>query len=111
FVQLKDGSFRNAYTVKIANKGLDAATYRLSLDGPRLKEITLAGQALAAGEAIEIPVEANKVRSVRLFVIAEGADLSAGSVPVRFTVTETRTGVHDSVRSVFLSGRANEKRD
>ncbi len=111
FVQLKDGSFRNAYTVKIANKGLEAATYRLSLDGPRLKEITVAGQSLAAGKAIEIPVEANKVRSVRLFVIAEGADLAAGSVPVRFTVTETRTGAHDTVRSVFLSGRANEKRD
>lgn len=111
FVQLKDGSFRNAYTVKIANKGLETATYRLTLDGPRLKDITLAGQATPANRAIEIPVEANKVRSVRLFVIADAGDLSAGSVPVRFTVTETRNGAHDTVRSVFLSGRANEKRD
>jgi cytochrome c oxidase accessory protein FixG len=73
YVQLADGGVRNGYTVKILNMARDPRTFTLSIDGLQGAAMQMVGSDAPLAPAVTIPVEADKVRSVRIFVTAPAA--------------------------------------
>jgi len=99
FVRLHDGSIRNAYTLKIANKTF--APQRVTI---RFRGVPGA-QVRAAGEAADGPVTAvvpaNQVLALRVLVTAPPDRLTAPSLPATFDVRGL--GLDAAARTVFLS--------
>jgi polyferredoxin len=103
FVRLKDGSIRDGYTLKIANRGFEPAVVSVAFEGPAGVRLKTPGQPAAEALAVEVP--ANEVRAVRVFATAPAAALTASNLPAAFVV-----GHRDDVvraKTQFLSGAAN----
>ncbi len=102
FVQLADGSLRNGYTVKIANKTQRQAAFDLAVDG--LPGATL---VVAEGDPRPVPVlrllsGSDEVSTFRVLVTGQPAALVSGSQPVEFLVRDTATGEHTVYHSTFM---------
>jgi polyferredoxin len=102
FVPLADGSLRNGYTVKIANKTQIHGAFDLSVDG--LPGATL---VLAEGDPKPVPAlrmlsGADEVDTFRVLVTARPNALVAGSQPVDFVLRDTATGKQTVYHSTFM---------
>ena len=108
FVTLSDGSIRNAYTFKVANKTRQNRSYTLSVAGLPNADIKVIGEAedeTAAHTAI-ISAEPDSVATYRVYVTAPRTALTAASLPLTFQLSDTGTAEKNSRDSVFL-GPAN----
>jgi cytochrome c oxidase accessory protein FixG len=99
FIRLHDGATRNAYTLKIANRGFEPAAVEIVFSG-------IPGATVSTpGEPADTPVRAvlppNEVSAIRVFVTAPQEALTATSLPARFEVRGARG--HVDARTVFLS--------
>ncbi|MFZ5670750.1 MAG: cytochrome c oxidase accessory protein CcoG [Pseudomonadota bacterium] len=106
FVRLKDGSIRNGYTLKIANRSFEPRTFRITEDGLPGSLLKTPGEA-ASREALTVLVQPDEVRAVRVFVTLRPGDVKAANMPVRFRVDAD--GVGAVTKSIFLSGEANAR--
>jgi cytochrome c oxidase accessory protein FixG len=100
FVQLSDGSVRNAYTVKVMNRAAKARDFRLAIEGPQGFSVKIIGLE-DVKLPVKIAVDADRLRTLRVLLTLPGEKLSAKSLPVVFTVSEdgeTRTNA-----TMFLS--------
>jgi cytochrome c oxidase accessory protein FixG len=100
FVQLSDGSVRNAYTVKVMNRGAKVRDFRLAIEGPQGFSVKIIGLE-DVKLPVKIAVDADRLRTLRVLLTVPGEKLSAKSLPVVFTVSEdgeTRTNA-----TMFLS--------
>jgi cytochrome c oxidase accessory protein FixG len=70
YVELADGGVRNGYTVKILNMAREPRVFTLSIDGLPGAAMQMTGSDAPPAAAVAIPVQADKVRSVRIFVTA-----------------------------------------
>jgi cytochrome c oxidase accessory protein FixG len=102
FVNLSDGSVRNAYTVKLFNKADTERTFAITVTGVAGEKLTSPGRP--DGQPIEVKVGADRPASVRLLVKARPEAQAARSVPAIFTATDTASGEVLDVRSVFIRG-------
>jgi polyferredoxin len=104
FVRLHDGSIRDGYTLKVANRTFDRQVFRVTVDG-------LSGYSLktpgfpASGSELTLIVPADQVGSLRVLVSAPSASLSGTAIPVTFHIRSTT--VSAAKPSVFLAGEAN----
>ncbi|HWA62997.1 MAG TPA: cytochrome c oxidase accessory protein CcoG [Caulobacteraceae bacterium] len=104
FVRLHDGSVRDGYTLKVANRTFQRQTFTVSLKGLPGYDLRAPGETVVDGAAT-MTVDADQVGSLRVFVTAPASSLTAPSVPVTFQI---RAGaISADKRSVFLSGAAN----
>lgn len=89
FVTLKDGSVRNAYTVRLSNKALEPRTFVVSISGLDSPVLSLAGQSSKSEAVVEIGPD--QTTEIRLFV---SAHLSPGSQQssIRFAVRDRTSG-------------------
>jgi cytochrome c oxidase accessory protein FixG len=106
FVRLHDGSIRNAYTLKITNRGFERETYAIKFSGISPVTLKTPGETASAQE-LSVVVEPDEVRAVRVFVTAPEAKLNAGSLPVTFSIRSNSVAAER--RTVFLSGEANAR--
>ena len=84
-VVLHDGSVRNGYTLKIANRGFDDAEVRVAFSGPEGAVLTSPGRP--SGETLTFDVKPNQVTPVRVFVTApEPEDGEGGRRDAVFSV-------------------------
>ncbi|NOT42842.1 MAG: cytochrome c oxidase accessory protein CcoG [Alphaproteobacteria bacterium] len=100
YVELSDGSVRNAYTVKVMNRAATTRDLHLAIEGPRGFSTKIIGVVDAKLPA-EITVEPDRMRTLRILLTVPGANLATASMPVTFKVSdgsETRTNA-----TVFLS--------
>jgi cytochrome c oxidase accessory protein FixG len=100
FVQLSDGSVRNAYTVKVMNRAAKARDFRLAIEGPQGFSVKIIGLE-DVKLPVKIAVDADRLRTLRVLLTLPGEKLSAKSLPVVFMVSgsgETRTNA-----TMFLS--------
>jgi cytochrome c oxidase accessory protein FixG len=74
YVTLSDGSVRNGYTVKILNMAQDPRTFTVAIDGLEGARMQMVGDDAPPSPTVTVPVDADKVRSVRIFVTAPAAD-------------------------------------
>ena len=108
FVTLSDGSIRNAYTFKVANKTRQDRSYTLSVAGLPNAEIKVIGEAEdeAAAHTATISAAPDSVATYRVYVTAPRTAVSATSLPLTFQLSDTGTNEKNSHDSVFM-GPAN----
>jgi cytochrome c oxidase accessory protein FixG len=105
FVRLHDGSVRNGYILKIANRSFEPRTFELRLQG--LPQAVLHSPGEDPTKPVVAVVPANEVRSVRVFVTAGPKAAVAASLPATFTVSD---GAETAVaKTVFLTGVEEQK--
>ena len=101
FIRLHDGSVRNGYTLKIANRSFERRTFQVAMTGLADAELKTPGEAPTAG-AISVTVEPDQVRALRLLVTQSADRQGVQSAPVTFTLKSA--GIAASAQSTFLSG-------
>jgi cytochrome c oxidase accessory protein FixG len=104
FVALHDGSIRDGYTLKVANRSFERQTYAISLTGLAAYSLKSPGADATSGP-LSLTVDPNQVASLRLLVTAPPAALSGPSIPLAFHLRDGKVAA--DVQSVFLSGAAN----
>ena len=99
FVRLHDGSVRNGYTLKIANRTFTPKTVEVTITGVPGARLSAPGEPV--GAVVRTTVPANEVRGLRVFVTSTpGA--SAASVAAVFAVRGD--GVSAETKTTFLTG-------
>jgi cytochrome c oxidase accessory protein FixG len=100
FVRLHDGSIRNAYTLKIANRGFEPAPAKIQFAGVQGAKLRTPGETPSG--VVEVTLPPNEVRAVRVFVTVPAEAATDASLPATFTV---RTGEAEArTKTVFLTG-------
>lgn len=98
FVRLSDGAIRNAYTLRLANKELEARSFLLSVAGVPGASLDIIGQAADAA----VVVGPDQTREVRVLVTTR-THLDAGvSLPVTFIIRDQATGAEAHVDDHFF---------
>jgi polyferredoxin len=90
FVRLADGSIRNAFTVHIANKALETRLFELTVAGVPGLDVVLVGDNVASGNPL-IVVNPDQTRELRALLTTH-APLPTASVPLTFTITDSKDG-------------------
>ncbi|MBL6852686.1 MAG: cytochrome c oxidase accessory protein CcoG [Alphaproteobacteria bacterium] len=103
FVQLADGSVRNAYTLKLMNRADKPRDFYLTLDGVDDRRVNIIGLGFVT-LPVKLSVEADKVRAVRVLVTVPRTGLHAGSQDIEFTLRDAKTGEDRKADAVFISG-------
>jgi len=101
FVQLSDGSLRNAYTMRILNKSLAERSFVLNVTGLQEFDIDVIGSSSFVGANPLIDVGPDQSREVRVLVTARER-VPATSVPVTFTIVPKTGGTLLSVHDHFF---------
>lgn len=104
FVQLSDGSIRNAYTLKIINKANLERDFSVTLTGIEDIDMSAIGETVENGEMI-VSVRGDDVRSVRVFATLPAGAATRPSMPLTFTVRAVELGEQTDNRTVFLTER------
>ncbi|HEY9219244.1 MAG TPA: cytochrome c oxidase accessory protein CcoG [Phenylobacterium sp.] len=104
FVRLKDGSIRDGYTLKIANRSFTTQQVEIRFDGVAGAHLKTPGQPQSAG-VLQVAVEPNQTRPVRVFVTVPAGAVSAPNLPARFQARVADETVE--AKTQFLSGAAN----
>jgi len=102
YVRLADGAVRNAYTLKLMNRGREARTLDLSVSGVKARQVRLIGDGEIVS-SVPLRVDADKVRTVRVLVTVARADLSASH---GLTFSLAAGGEKREVDAVFVPGAA-----
>ena len=102
FVTVRDGSLRNAYTVKISNKTHEAADCALSMKGVESAEMTVAEEGEGRMPILMLTVEPDSVGTFRVLVFGRPAHLVEGSQDLAFIARNTLTGEQKTYNSVFM---------
>ncbi|RDI61195.1 cytochrome c oxidase accessory protein CcoG [Microvirga subterranea] len=91
FVRLSDGSIRNAYTVRVANKHLEERSYTLNVEGlPGAQVDVVAGRIDQQGRPI-VSVGPDQTLEMRVLVTAVG-EHPGETTDVRFVITDLTSG-------------------
>ena len=88
FVQLSDGSIRNGYSVKILNLRLQPRDFVVTTEGLPGALLTQAGSGEAPATSLVVPVEADKLRTVKIYVTQKPEDIAATHEDFFFVATE-----------------------
>ena len=99
YVQLADGSIRNAYTLKILNKSREQETFNVTLTGVENVTLSAIGSGDVAGDSLTFQVAPDTLGQFRVFAVVQAADLVNG--PVSFVVTRENEGIIETVESIF----------
>jgi len=101
FVILHDGSIRDGYTLKIANRGFADAVAEIRFVGVEGVRLKTPGEP-ADGQVLTATIPANEVRAVRVFVTAPTSAIQAPSMPAQFHIRMTNTEARSP--TAFVSG-------
>lgn len=102
FVQLKDGSIRNGYTLKILNKTQKDQSYVLEVVGLENAQMKVTGHD-EVGRRLWLTAEPDSVKTYKLYVTAPRNKLAGESTDIQFVLSEfnkleeRETAVKDSV--------------
>jgi cytochrome c oxidase accessory protein FixG len=102
FVKVRDGSIRNAYTLKVSNKTDAPASFALVLGGLQGGSMAMSDEADRRVPALNLDVPRDAIGTFRVLVYGAPARLADGSMNVSFTLRNTATGESTEVSSVFM---------
>lgn len=100
YVRLSDGSFRNAYTLKLMNRTGSARDFVVSVSPSDVYALRAVGEE--SGGTLTVRVAADETRALRIFLTAPAQ--AEESVPVSFSVTDPLTGEFVIDETNFLTG-------
>jgi cytochrome c oxidase accessory protein FixG len=101
FVRLHDGSIRNGYTLKIANRTLKPQTYRVSFAGVPGAVMKTPG-APPSTSGLFTTVDADSEGSLRVLVSAPRGAATNDLTPAAFRISSP--GADETERTTFVSG-------
>ncbi len=101
FVTLTDGSVRNAYTVRLLNKGATTRALTLDVGGVPQGEVHVIGDIVTVGTPI-VAIGPDQTREVRVLVTAPPSPVRNGSLPVTFRVTDPSSGETATMQDHFI---------
>jgi cytochrome c oxidase accessory protein FixG len=101
-VRLKDGSIRNAYTVRLLNKRGFDRVIASDIDGPENATVHVVGADSITPDRPMIVLGRDQTTELRLLVTAPLEDRSGKSIPVRFHVTDIGLGEVASATDNFV---------
>ena len=87
FVTLSDGSIRNGYTIRVLNMRQQPRLFSLSLEGLPNGLMSIIESDNAPARSVELTVEADKARSVKIYVTAPAASLTGESTDFTFVIS------------------------
>jgi cytochrome c oxidase accessory protein FixG len=91
FVRLSDGSIRNGFTIRVANKNFDGRRYVLTVEGlPKARIDVIGGEIDQQGRAI-VTVGPDQTLEARVLV-TDTASSANDSTDLRFVLTDLATG-------------------
>jgi cytochrome c oxidase accessory protein FixG len=102
FVALRDGSIRNAYTIRLLNKELETRRFVLTVEGLDGAELEVVGAATSGSGRQVIEVGPDRTAEARILVTRRGAPLADDSIPVTFVITDETTGVSARTSDHFM---------
>ncbi|MFO1027889.1 MAG: cytochrome c oxidase accessory protein CcoG [Acetobacteraceae bacterium] len=102
FVTLQDGSLRNGYTLKVANKLTQNRAFDMTIKGLPGALMTVAETGGAPEPVLRILTSADQVETLRLLVTARPEKVEDGSIPVDFLLRDTATGAETVYHSTFM---------
>jgi cytochrome c oxidase accessory protein FixG len=102
FVPVKDGSIRNGYTLRIANRGITPASFDLQLAGLQGGTMALAEGGEARTPTLQLPVDGDAVATFRVLVFGTPTTLIDGAQPMDFVLRNRATGELTTYRSTFM---------
>jgi cytochrome c oxidase accessory protein FixG len=105
FVTLSDGSLRNAYTLKIANKLRDAPELVLAVESPLGLQMHVQEAAELPGNRARVATRADGITQWRVLLTLPAGSRAAESTPVTFRLLDARGRTVESHASVFLGPR------
>ena len=108
YVRLKDGSIRNAYTLRISNRGVQPTTYAVTYSGPAGAQLHTIGLTDAADGKVHVVVPPSQVRTLRVFAKVPEESAQAERLPATFELTDLKAGERHAVHTVFLSEGAGQ---
>jgi cytochrome c oxidase accessory protein FixG len=101
FVRLHDGSVRDGYTLKIANRSFEPKTLQVTFEGIQGAKLKTPGEP-ATADPITVTAPPNEVTAVRLFVIAPQTDWHDEDVGGAFTIRDGKNQVR--AKTAFVTG-------
>ncbi len=102
FVTLRDGSIRNAYTIRIANKRPESRPFALTVDGPLGTQIEAVGVAATADWRPVVEVGPDQTREVRVLVTMPRGIISEKSTLISIKAADLFVGENVSARENFF---------
>jgi len=93
FVTLTDGSIRNGYTLRLLNMTQQPRIFSLGITGLPNAAMTIVESNSPPGRTAQVVVEADKARSVKVYVAAPLKDLPGETSEFAFTVTAQDIGM------------------
>jgi cytochrome c oxidase accessory protein FixG len=102
FVQLRDGSIVNAYTVKILNKRRTETEYKLSAEGIEDAMLRSVGEDEHPEHDLELKAAPDTVTQFRVLVRAPRGKLAGGSNPLKFVLREEDAAGSATYNTVFM---------
>jgi cytochrome c oxidase accessory protein FixG len=104
YVTLADGAVRNAYTLKVMNRSPETRALRLSVSGINARQVKVIGDG-EVKPSVLLPVDADKVRTLRILVTVAKADLQR-SHELTFSLSDAEGRERRSVEAVFIPGES-----
>lgn len=103
FVSLSDGAVRNGYTLKLMNRFDAPRTFTLDMTGlkPHIVNVIGLGDVRLP---VQVAVEADKVRTLRVLVTVAQKDLAVGEHHIQFLLSNGARSETRTVSAVFVSG-------
>ena len=92
FVTLRDGSIRNAYTVRLINKRTESRQIALTIDGPTSIAMEVQGATATSDWRPIITVDPDTTREIRVLVTIPRASLRSGTNMIRIKASDLFAG-------------------
>ncbi|WP_055046680.1 cytochrome c oxidase accessory protein CcoG [Devosia sp. A16] len=101
YVELRDGSIRNGYDVKVLNMTPEPREVRLRLDRLPGGSLSLADSGTATSGSLDLTLAPDKVLPLRLYVRVAPEALPAGKTTFDIVVADEKAGISRSVETTF----------
>jgi len=101
FVTLSDGSIRNGYTLKLLNMLPRPEEFTVAVEGLPGASLWLADSENRGATSLQVSVDADRLREIKVFVSRPAAAVQPGSTRFRFVLSGSG-GETDSENSEFL---------
>jgi cytochrome c oxidase accessory protein FixG len=100
-VTLSDGSIRNGYTVKLLNMVPEPRTITLAIDGLPGATLSVPDMPEARGRSVDVPVEPDKLRALRVFISQSPQLLSQRQTKFRIIASDKQSFETDTYEAIF----------
>ncbi|RYE62094.1 MAG: cytochrome c oxidase accessory protein CcoG [Oxalobacteraceae bacterium] len=91
YVRLSDGSIRNGYSIRIANKKLEPRQFTVSVDGLQDSRLELVGVPVVHDRQV-VSVDPDQTREIRALVTVPSHRIDRSSRDIWFRLTDTISG-------------------